>query len=87
MTTCVLSHRGGHWLLSDVVNCSITLCLRMREKNLIQPAFDLLLDDDGRVTLELFLLASNIKKKVARIFYSFLTFLKSYEERKKKLKV
>jgi hypothetical protein len=59
----------------------------MREKNLIQPAFDLLLDDDGRVTLELFLLASNIKKKVARIFYSFLTFLKSYEERKKKLKV
>ncbi len=69
-------------MLFNAVNCSITLCLRTREKTRIQPTFDLLLDDDGRITLELFLLASNIKKKVARILDSFLTFLKSYEKKK-----
>jgi hypothetical protein len=55
----------------------------MNEQAKIQLAFDLLMDDDGKVILELFLLAFNIKKKVARIFDSFLiTFLKSYEVKK-----
>jgi hypothetical protein len=39
------------------------------------------MDDDGKVILELFLLGSNIRKEV-RILDSFLTFLKSYEEKK-----
>jgi hypothetical protein len=52
------------------------------KKQEIQPAFDLLMDDDGKVTLELSLLAFNIIKEVFRIFDSFLTFLRSYEERK-----
>jgi len=54
----------------------------MNEKTRIQPAFDLLMDDDGKVRFELSMLAFNIKKEVARIFDSFLTFLKSYEEKK-----
>jgi hypothetical protein len=37
--------------------------------------------DDGKVTLELYLLASNIKIEVAAILDFFLTFLQSYEEK------
>jgi hypothetical protein len=39
------------------------------------------MDDDGKVILEFSLLASNIRKEV-RILDSFLTFLKSNEEKK-----
>jgi hypothetical protein len=52
----------------------------MKEEARIQTNFDLLMDD-GRVTLELYLLASNIKKKVVAILDFFLTFLQSYEEK------
>jgi hypothetical protein len=40
------------------------------------------MDDDERVTLELSLLTFNIKIDVVGILDSFLTFLKSYEEKK-----
>jgi hypothetical protein len=53
----------------------------MRKEAKIQPTFDPLLDDDGKIILELFLLASNIKKEVDGIFYSFFTFLRSYENK------
>jgi hypothetical protein len=47
----------------------------MREKTKIQLAFDPFIDDDdGRGTLELSLLAFNIRKDVARIFDFFFTF-------------
>jgi hypothetical protein len=39
------------------------------------------MDDEERVTLELSLLASNIKKDVIGILDFFLTFLRSYEEK------
>jgi hypothetical protein len=54
----------------------------MREKTKIQPAFDLLMDDDGKITLELSLLASNIIKIVVGILNYFLTFLKNCEQKK-----
>jgi hypothetical protein len=82
MIVCVLNQLGGHWLLYDALNCSITLSLKMREEARIQPTFDPLVDDDRRISLELSLLASNIKKEVDGIFYSFFTFLKSYEKKK-----
>jgi hypothetical protein len=69
-----LNQLGGHWLLSDALNYFITLNLRMRGKKK-QLAFDpFIVDDDGRGTLELSLLAFNIRKNIARIFYSFFTF-------------
>jgi hypothetical protein len=40
------------------------------------------MDDEEIVTLELSLLASNIKKDVVGILDFFLTFLRSYEEKK-----
>jgi hypothetical protein len=54
----------------------------MREEAKIQPTFDPLLDDDGKIILELSLLASNIKKEVDGILDSFFTFLRSYENKR-----
>ncbi len=45
MTACVLNQLGGHWLLYDALNYSITLSLRMREKARIQPTFDPLMEE------------------------------------------
>jgi hypothetical protein len=68
--------------LSNALNYSITLSLRICEKARIQPAFDLLMNFDGKVIFELSLLAFNIRKEVARILDSFLTFLRSYGKKK-----
>ncbi len=67
--------------MSNALNCSIILSLRMKDETRIKLAFDPLMDDDGKVILELSLLASNIRKEI-RILDSFLTFLRSYKEKK-----
>jgi hypothetical protein len=54
----------------------------MKAKTRIQLAFDPLMDDDGKMIVELFLLALNMKKEVVGILNYFLTFLKIYEENK-----
>jgi len=71
---CVLNQSSGHWLLYDALNSFITWSLKMKEKTRIQTTFDPLMDD-GRITFEFYLLASNIKKKVVGILDFFLTFL------------
>jgi hypothetical protein len=53
----------------------------LREEAIIQLAFDPIMDDEEKVTLELSLLGSNIKKDVVGILDFFLTFLRSYEEK------
>jgi len=40
------------------------------------------MDDDFTITLKLSLFTSNIKKEVCGVLDSFLSFLKTYEERK-----
>jgi hypothetical protein len=62
VTTCVLNQSSGHWLLYDALNFFITWSLKMKDQERIQTVFDPLMDD-GRVTLKLYLLASNIKKR------------------------
>ncbi len=81
MTTYVLNQSNAHWLRYGALNFFITWSLKMKEEARIQTNFDLLMDD-GRVTLELYLLASNIKKEVVAILDFFFTFLQSYEEKK-----
>jgi hypothetical protein len=54
----------------------------MKAEARIQLAFDPLMGDDGKIIIELFLLAPNIPKEVVGILNSFLTFLKIYEENK-----
>jgi hypothetical protein len=62
VVTNVLNKSSGHWLLYDALNSFITWSLKMKQEARIQIVFDLLMDD-GRVTFELYLLASNIKKR------------------------
>jgi hypothetical protein len=76
---CVLNQSSGHWLLYDALNSFITWSPKMKEEVRIQTDFDLLMDD--RVTLELYLLASNIKKEVVAILDFFFTLLQRYEEK------
>jgi hypothetical protein len=62
VTTCVLNQSSGHLLLYDALNSFITWSLKMKDQERIQIVFDPLMDD-GIVTLKLYLLASNIKKR------------------------
>jgi hypothetical protein len=71
---CVLNQSSGHWLLYDALNFFITWSLKMKEKTRIQTSFDPLMDD-GRVTLELYLLASNKKWLLGFLIF----FLHSYK--------
>jgi hypothetical protein len=71
---CVLNQSSGRWLLYDALNFFITWSLKMKEKTRIQTTFDPLMDD-GRVTLELYLLASNKKRLLGLLTF----FLHSYK--------
>jgi hypothetical protein len=53
----------------------------MREKTRVQPTFDLSMDDNGKITFELSLLASNIIKEVVGTLDYFFTFLRNYEQK------
>jgi hypothetical protein len=79
----VLNQYGGHLLLSDVLNSAISISLKMRDKVEISPTLNNLMDDDYRIALELFLLASNIKKQV----YGVLNYSFHSKKRKKKEKL
>jgi hypothetical protein len=69
---CVLNQYSGHLLLSDVLNSTISISLKMRDKVEISPTLNNLMDDDYGIAFELFLLASNIKKQVYGVQnYSF----------------
>ncbi len=72
MIVCVLNQYSGHLLLSDVLNSTISISLKMRDKVEISPTLNNLMDDDYGIAFELFLLASNIKKQVYGVQnYSF----------------
>jgi hypothetical protein len=58
------------------------MSLKLREKNQVFPSFESLLDDDSIVSVELFLLASNIRREVINVLDFFLSFLKVYDKRK-----
>jgi hypothetical protein len=45
-------------------------------------SFQILMEEDFGVGLELTFLASNIRKEVCRVLDSFLSFLKKFDERK-----
>ncbi len=72
MIVCVLNQYGGHLLFSNVLNSTISISLKMRDKVEISPTLNNLMDDDYGIALELFLLASNIKNQVYGVLnYSF----------------
>jgi hypothetical protein len=56
------------------------MSFKLKKKVGIAPTLDRLMDDDFNVALELFLLASSVKKEVYGVFDSLFSFLKRYEK-------
>ncbi len=54
---------------------------KLKEKNQVLPSIENLMDDDSIVSVELFVLASNIRQEVINVLDSFLSFLKVYDKR------
>ncbi len=79
---CVLNQSIGHRSLLDALNFAITMSFKARDEMHLRPYFQSLMDDDIGLFLELTTLASNIKLKVFGVLDSFLSFLKTYEEKK-----
>ncbi len=67
---------------SYVFNFAIPISLKFRDEIETIISFDGLMEDDASVVLELTCLVSNLRKEVARVFTSFLSFLRKYEEKK-----
>jgi hypothetical protein len=82
VSTYVLNHSHGHWLLSDVLHFAISMSLKLKEENQILPSFESLMDDDSIVNDELSSLAFNIRREVINVMDSFLSFLKVYDRKK-----
>ncbi len=78
----VLSQSLGHWLLTNALNSIISLSLKLKKDSEPLPSFEHLMEDEYNLAKELALLASNIRKEVCGVLYSFLSFLKKYEENK-----
>jgi hypothetical protein len=71
---CVFNQSKGHWLLSDSLNFTISICLKLIKEYGISISFDNVMEDESIVTLELGFLSSNIQKKVCGVL-DFLLFL------------
>ncbi len=82
VTTCVLNQSKGHWLLNDALHSTISMSLKLNEKLENAPCFQILMEEDSSVALELICLASNIRKEACAVLDSFLSFLKKFDEKK-----
>jgi len=74
VSTCVFNQLRGHWFLNYVLNSAISMNLKLMEENQVLPLFESLMDDDLVVSVELSLLASNIKREVINVMDSFTHF-------------
>jgi hypothetical protein len=63
----VLNQFCGHWLLSNALNSTITMNLKLKEKSKISSNLHDLIDDDSIVAQELSLFASNIRREVCGV--------------------
>ncbi len=62
MSTCAFDKFRGHWLVSDSLNFSISICLKLREKFGISTSFDNFMEKKFVIALKLGFLAFNIRK-------------------------
>ncbi len=72
---CFFNQSCGHLLLSDALNFTISMSLKLKLKNQVFPSFETLVDDDSIVVDELALMAFNIRKEVCGVLDSFLSIL------------
>jgi hypothetical protein len=76
----VLNQSSGHWLLSNALQSTIILCLKLGEE--IRNPFALvnLIGDDSRITFELFLFTSNIRRAICGVLDYLFSFQRKYEK-------
>ncbi len=79
ISTCVLNQSCGYWLLRNALHCTISMSLKLKEKNQIVFSCGSLMEYDSIVVDELVLLVFNIRKDVCGVFLSFLV---KYENEK-----
>jgi hypothetical protein len=53
VTTCVLNQSRSHWLFSDALQSTITICLKFKEEITNPSTLISLIDDDSRISFEL----------------------------------
>jgi hypothetical protein len=81
VTTHVLNQFRGHWLLSDALNSTISIILKLKIELGNAFSFQTLMEKDFSVVHELICLASNIIKEVCNVLDSLLSFLRIYEKK------
>jgi hypothetical protein len=64
VSICLFNQCEGHWLLSDVLNFAISICLKLKKEFEILVSFDNFMEEESIVAFELGFLALNIKKKI-----------------------
>ncbi len=74
--TCVLNQSCGYWLLRNALHSTISMNLKLKEKNQVVPSCEILLEDDLVVVDELVLLVFKTRKEVCGVFISFLKNMK-----------
>jgi hypothetical protein len=76
-----MNQSAGHWLLFHALNSIITISFKTREEVNVRP-FEFLMDDDLGISFKLASFALNIKFEVFWILDSFLSFMRTYNEKK-----
>jgi hypothetical protein len=64
------------------LNFAIKLSFKAKDEMNLRPSFEYLMDDNIGLSLESTTFASNIKSKVFGVLDFFLSFLKTYEQKK-----
>jgi hypothetical protein len=62
--SCVFNQSKDHWLLSDVLNSSISICWKLRKEFGKSSSFDNFIEEEYIVVFELVFWAINIKKNL-----------------------
>ncbi len=51
VSTCVLNQSRGHWLLGDVLNYAIYICLKLKGKTIISVSFDNFMEEEPNIVV------------------------------------
>ncbi len=81
MPRCVLNQSVGHWLLFNALNSIIIISFKTKEEVNVRP-FEFLMDDDLGISFKFANFALYIRLEVFWVLDSFLSFMRTYNEKK-----
>jgi hypothetical protein len=74
VNSCVLNQYNIHWVLSDALHSTITMCLKCKEEATNPLAQISLIDDDSAIAFELFF-CYQIKMEIFGVLVSFKKYI------------